>query len=116
MLFLADENFNGRLLKGLIQRIPELDVIRVQDTELLGQPDPQILEWASEQNRILLTHDVETIIGFTYDRVKEGKSMPGVIEVRITSTLGETIDDLEILIRASTPEDFDNQVRYIPLN
>ena len=39
--FLADENFNGRNLRGLQRRIAELDVVRAQDLqELYGQDDP----------------------------------------------------------------------------
>lgn len=115
MDFLADENFNGKLLAGLQRRLPDTNILRVQDTDIEGAPDPALLEWAAQQNRILLTHDVQTITGFAYDRVKHGLPMPGVIEVRIVETIGKTIDDLELLIGGSTEEEFENQVRYIPL-
>lgn len=29
----ADEDFNNRILRGLIRRQPELDIVRVQDNE-----------------------------------------------------------------------------------
>ena len=34
MRFLSDENFNGAILRGLMRRLPTLDVIRVQDVGL----------------------------------------------------------------------------------
>lgn len=34
MRFAADENFDGRILEGLRARMPELDIVRVQDTEM----------------------------------------------------------------------------------
>lgn len=34
--FLLDENFNGKIVRGLHARKPDIDMIRVQDTELLG--------------------------------------------------------------------------------
>jgi predicted nuclease of predicted toxin-antitoxin system len=113
--FLADENFNGKLLTGLLNALSELDVIRVQDTDKAGSPDPKLLAWAAEQNRILLTHDVQTLAGFAYDRVRAGVPMPGIIEVRISASMGIIIDELVLLITASTAEEFENQVRYIPL-
>jgi hypothetical protein len=32
--FLLDENFNGKIVGGLRARQPDVDMIRVQDTEL----------------------------------------------------------------------------------
>jgi len=31
--FAADENFNNDILRGLLRKIPELDIVRIQDTE-----------------------------------------------------------------------------------
>ena len=115
MRFLADENFNGKILAGLLEALPELDIIRAQDTEVYQSPDLELLEWAAQQGRILLTHDVQTITRYAYDRVRASLPMPGVIEVRIPQGIGTAIDELVILISASTPDEFENQVRYIPL-
>lgn len=41
---LADENFNNAVLKGLRAALPDLDVIRVQDTVMYQAPDPDVLE------------------------------------------------------------------------
>ncbi len=38
--FLTDEDFNGRILRGLLLIHPDLDIIRVQDVDLSGIPDP----------------------------------------------------------------------------
>ncbi len=64
MRFLADENFNNDILRGLQERMPDIDVVRVQDTEVYQSDDPRLLEWAAQQGRILLTHDVKTIPGY----------------------------------------------------
>lgn len=72
VLVLADENFTGPILRGLLERLPELDVIRAQDTEMYQADDVQLLEWAAQENRVLLTHDFDTMIGYVYDRVRAG--------------------------------------------
>src|SRR5437899_3151612 len=65
---LSDENFDGDILRGLLRRLPDLDVVRVQDVGLAGTPDPDLLAWAAGEERILLTHDRATVPGFAYDR------------------------------------------------
>jgi hypothetical protein len=115
MRFVADENFNGKLLAGLRAALPDLDLIRVQDTEMYQASDPDLLEWAAEQERILLTHDIQTVVGHAYARVEAGLPMPGVIEVRLTQSIGAIVEDLVILISASASAEFENQVRYVPL-
>jgi predicted nuclease of predicted toxin-antitoxin system len=115
MRFLADENFNGKLLAGLRAALPQLDVIRVQDTDMVASPDPELLAWAAEQGRILLTHDVQTVAGYAYDRVRNSQPMPGIVEVRISQSMGAIIDELALMIAASAPQEFENQVRYIPI-
>lgn len=79
MRFAADENFDGKILKKLRLLFPDLDVVRVQDTEMYQQPDPAVLEWAAQENRIILTHDVQTLVGDAYARVEQGLPMAGVI-------------------------------------
>jgi predicted nuclease of predicted toxin-antitoxin system len=75
--FAADENFNNDILRVLLRRKPDLDIVRVQDAGLTGADDPQVLEWAATQGRVLLTHDVSSITRHAYDRVAAGLSMPG---------------------------------------
>jgi hypothetical protein len=41
--------------------------------------------------------------------------MPGVIEVHGETPIGAAIDELEIVLGVGTAEDFETQVKYIPL-
>ena len=56
--FAADENFNGDIIRGLLRRKPDLDVVRMQDVGLSGADDGTVLEWAALQGRVVITHDV----------------------------------------------------------
>lgn len=111
----ADENFNGRILRALVRRVDTLDVVRVQDTPLSGADDPTVLRWAAEEGRVLLTHDVSTLIGYAYERVEAGQSMPGVIAVRWSCPIGPAVEELELLSLAISSEEIENQIIYIPL-
>jgi predicted nuclease of predicted toxin-antitoxin system len=65
----ADEKFNADIVRGLLRRIPALDVVRVQDVGLSGADDPAVLEWAAPERRLLLTHDASTLVGVALARV-----------------------------------------------
>ena len=67
MRFVADENFNGRILERLCQRFKDLDIVRIQDTDFYGAPDPAVLDWAAQEERIILTHDVQTLVNDAYE-------------------------------------------------
>ena len=111
----ADENFNGLIVRGLLRRNPNLDILRVQDTEVSEADDPVVLEWAAREGRILVTHDVNTIPRFAYERVQAGKPMPGVFEVSDTLPIGQAIEDLLLLAECSQEGEWEGRVIYIPL-
>jgi len=75
---LADENFNGDIVRGLLLRQPELDIVRVPDVGLAGAGDPVILDRAAENGRILLTHDRATMPDHAFERIAGGEKMSGV--------------------------------------
>jgi len=116
MLRLAtDENFNNDILRGLIRRNADLDIVRIQDVGLSGKDDPTVLEWAAQENRVLLTHDVSTITGYAYQRVREGKPMPGVFEIGRGVSIGKAIEDILLLAEYSLEGEWKGQIRYLPL-
>lgn len=113
--FLTDENFNNDILRGLLRRLPELDIVRVQDVGLSGADDPNVLAWAASEDRVLLTHDVRTITRYAYERVAAGLPMPGVFEISRALPLGEVIADLALIAVCSIAGEWEGQVRYLPL-
>lgn len=113
--FAADENFNNDIVRGLKRRIPDLDIVRVQDCGLRSASDPDVLAWCAEQNRVLLSHDVRTITRYAYVRAASGLAMPGVFEVTRSLPLARLIDDLLVIAEASLDGEWSGQVRYLPL-
>jgi hypothetical protein len=113
--WLADENFNNDILRALFRRNPALDIVRVQDVGLSGAGDPTLLAWAAEATRVLLTHDVSTITAYAYDRVRSGDRMPGVFEVSRDVPILIAVEDILLISECSRPEEWEGQVRYLPL-
>ena len=115
LLLVADENFNNDILRGLLRLNPSLDIVRLQDVGLVGVPDPGVLEWAAQEHRVLLTHDLNTIPKFAYGRVNEGKRMPGVIAVNQSVPIRTAIENILLLTVTSEREDWEGQIIYLPL-
>ena len=113
--FAADENFNNNIVRGLLRRNPALDIVRIQDVGLSNIDDVTILEWAAQEERILLTHDVSTVTHYAYERVRSEQPMPGVFEVGRTVPIGQAINDILLLAEASYKGEWEGQVRYLPL-
>jgi hypothetical protein len=111
----ADENFNNDIVRGLLRRKPDVDIVRVQDVGLSGANDPTILEWAAQEGRVLLTHDVSTLTRYAEERVEAAKPMPGVFEVSRKVPVGVAIEDILLIAECSLEGEWEGQVRYLPL-
>jgi len=115
LLLAADENLNNDIVRGLLRRKPDIDIVRVQDAGLSGADDPTILEWTVQEGRVLLTHDVSTITHYAYERARASKSMPGDFEVSRNVSIGLAIEDILLLAECSVDDEWEGQVRYLPL-
>ncbi len=113
--FAADENFNMHIVNGVLRRLPEADIVRVQDAGLEGADDPAVLEWAASEGRVLLTHDTNTLTGFAYERTTRGLPMPGVFVVSMKVPVGVAIEEILLLAECGVEGEFEGQVRYLPL-
>jgi hypothetical protein len=110
----ADENFNNDIVAAVRQRRPDLDLVTVQEAGLRAAPDEDVLEWAASEGRVLLTHDVTTMTRHTYDRIRAGQKMPGVLEVSTSAPYSVLIEDILILVDCSIEGEWEWQVRYLP--
>jgi predicted nuclease of predicted toxin-antitoxin system len=113
--FLADENLKRQIIRGLLRRNPSVDVVRVQDAGLTGVEDQFLLDWAARDNRVLLTHDVQTLVGFAWELVRLGQPMAGVIVMGRNVRVSQAVEELLLIAECSEPEEWAGVVAYLPL-
>lgn len=113
--FLADENFNNDILRGVRRREPAIPIIRVQDVGLSGATDPAVLEWSADHSVAVLTHDVATMTKYAFDRIAVGKSMPGLFEVSRSVPIGFAIEHIVLIATCSIEGEWEGRVMYLPL-
>jgi predicted nuclease of predicted toxin-antitoxin system len=112
---LADQNFNGKIFRGLQARVPELDAVRTQDIGLEESTDYDLLDWAAENDRVTLTHDERTFHIFAYEKMMKGEKMNGVIVVSDQIPIGRAIDDLMIALTCKFDNEWANNITRIPI-
>ena len=112
---LTDENFNHDILRGLIRRVPHLDVVLVHDVGLTGQPDPVLLRWAASEHRSILTQDVKTMIPYAEQLVRQGEPMAGLIVVPQSLQIGRALDNLQLVVECYSEPEMRDRIQRLPL-
>jgi predicted nuclease of predicted toxin-antitoxin system len=113
--FVADEHIARALIVGLRRAFEEIDIVRVHDVGLRTMDDVTILQWAADNGRALITHDIRTMPDFAHQRVAATRLMPGVFVVPTTMAIGAVIDELSAVAAASESDEWTNRVVYLPL-
>ena len=111
MLRLAsDADVNGHIIRGLLRRIPELDLLRSQDELPEGAPDPEVLEWAAADGRVLITNDRSTMTDHVRHRHSQGLSIPGVIFTSQSQAVGSAIEDIHVIAACMSEKEIEQRV------
>ena len=111
--FQADADLRQRIVDAVRLREPSIDFASAADSKLEGIPDPQILEIAASESRILITHDRRTTAEHFRARLEEGKSSPGVFLVSQYARIGEVVEAIVTVWAASEMWEWENQLRYL---
>ena len=115
LAFLADENFNNDIIRGVRRRVQKVNILRVQDVGLSGREDPAVLQWAAENSVAVLTHDVSTMTKYALDRIRLGQRMPGLFEAGRRVPVASVIDDIGLIATFSLDDEWAGRITYLPL-
>ena len=111
--FLADENVEPYLVEALRARIPSIDIVSVHDVDLTATDDRVILEWAADNERLVVTRDISSMRAYANARVEAGMRMPGLVVVQSTRTDAEILETLEEIALYSLDGEWEGQVLFI---
>jgi len=113
--FLADEDFSGPILAGVKRCLPDLDIIRVWDTPVRARPDPEVLEFAASEDRVILSHDLSTMEFQARARIQAGQQMHGLFLNRSSNPIGSSIEQIVTLSECSHDGEWQQRIEYLPL-
>jgi hypothetical protein len=112
--FLADANFNRKIVAGLLLRVPQIDFELPQDVIPEGMKDPKVLELGMALGRVIVTHDVRTMPSH-FSAFVAGQLCSGLILVPKSMAIGAAIEDLLLIWHVSEAAEWINQMRRLPL-
>ena len=102
--FLADANLNEAIVPGCLRREPAMDFRSEGEARLEGLPDDQVPGIAAAQQRILVSHDFQTMPA----HFGEWRTA----RVRVATA----IEELVLIWAASDPGEWTNRILKIPLS
>ncbi len=112
--FLADANFNRKIVSGLLLREPQIDFQLPTQSIRDGADDPEVLAIGAELGRVLVTHDIRTMSAH-FQRFVTARVCPGLILVPQDLAIGAAIEDLLLIWEASEADELVNQEWHLPL-
>lgn len=108
-----DVHVPAAITRGLLLR--GVDVITAQLDRTSELNDARLLDRATELGRVLVSQDDDLLAEAT-KRQRHGQYFAGVIYAhQLAITIGRAINDLEVLGRVGSLEEFANRVEYLPL-
>ena len=112
--FQADADLNLDIVKAVRRREPAIDFASSTDSNLRGIKDPDVLERVAVADRVLVTHDVGTMLQHFRDRLAAGKTSPGLLVVSQAAAIGPVAESILILWSVNDSDDLRDQVYHLP--
>jgi predicted nuclease of predicted toxin-antitoxin system len=108
-----DENVEGQIVRGL--RARSIDVLTAEEDGHGETPDPVVLDRAGELGRVVFSRD-QDFLREAARRQREGERFVGVIYAhKQRVSIGQCVQDLQLLAEVGSPEDFHDRVYFLPL-
>ena len=108
-----DVHVPAAITTGLRRR--GVDVLTAQTDDATRLPDDVLLERATTLGRVLFTQD-EDLLAEANGCQRGGRPFAGVVYAhQLRVTIGQRINDLELIAQVYEPVDMANRVEYLPL-
>lgn len=115
MRFLADEDVNSTILDALRRAEGSVDILEIKQSEYRGFDDIAILRLAASENRLLISHDQDTMIQHFYQFVGGGTDHPGLIISPQQPAISRVVESLLLIWGGMYPSECRSHVHPFPL-
>ncbi len=116
--YFLDENVDPALRVGLQCHWPEIEVWAIGDPGApeRSTPDPDILLWCEANGFTLLTNNRASMPVHLREHLAAGRHIPGIFILSPSSRVGETIIELALIWATAEPDEYLDQLKYLPVN
>ena len=108
--FQADNDLKFGIVKAVRRREATIDFASAQEAGLDEVGDPELLDRAAAQGRVLVSHDRRTMIAHFRAHLAAGKSGPGLLIVSQGALIGDVVEALVYVWALANPADLRDQV------
>jgi Domain of unknown function (DUF5615) len=114
--YLCDEDVRNALVACMGRIEPGLEILAVglPGAPPKGSLDPDLLRWAEQEKCTLLSRDKATMPDHVRAHLAAGRHTWGVFIIRKGKTWQEIADALLLIWSASTAEDWQDRIEWIP--
>ena len=114
--FLLDEDASHVIRDGLKRKQPEVEVLVIgsEGAPALSTKDEDILKFLEREGYILVSSNRSTIRVHLREHLQKDRHILGILLLRPRASYQQIIDTLELICLTSVPEDFQDQITYIP--
>ncbi|SRR5260370_30567213 len=118
--YLVDEQLRGALFRALLRHNAAgsypVDVVQAGDPADLprGTPDPDVLLWAEQGGRVLVSRDKKTLPAHLANHLQSGRHSLGIFVLRGRLALREFVDLLVIAAYTTDPLLIRDRIEFIP--
>jgi hypothetical protein len=96
-------------------RLRGVDVLTAQEDGSAELDDDQLLDRATELGRVLFSQD-DDLLREGANRLRVQRGFSGIIYAhQLRISIGQAIDDLELVAKGTTTEDWWCKIEYLPL-
>lgn len=113
--FQADNDLRSSIRAGVLRREPSVDFQSARTAGLDGVADLEILSLAAGENRIVVSHDENTMPAHFYRFLEIGNHSPGVLLVPQGALVGRVIESIVLIWIASDASEWVDQVYWLPI-
>src|SRR6266446_8526463 len=92
--YLADQNLDDLIVESVLRAEPAVRFLRAREVGLSEATDDAVLAYAAANSLIVISHDVNTMIGFALDRARSGQLMAGLFIAKQAQLVARIVEDL----------------------
>ena len=107
--FQADNDLKYAIVKAVRRREPAIDFVSAHDAGLEGIGDPEILQRAAADKRVLVSHDRQTMLNHFRNHLLAGKPSSGLLIVSQGTPIGTVAEAIILLWAAMDPAELRGQ-------
>jgi hypothetical protein len=111
---LADADLRAAILHGFLRREARADFLPAQGTIAEGMGDPLVLALGADLDRVLVSHDLDSMPEHFY-RFVASRESPGLILITQRMPTGAAVEELRLVWTRLDAADFRNHITYLPL-